>query len=132
MPGRSSNGWLLTLVDGLCSEYGWPLDYVLEELPLAQAFALFTAIRARNATADEAKFTYEDEEMIEELDSELRDADPDAEGGQGPEGAGGAVEASQRAGQGKRRQGGLARHPQHCAQHKRHTSSVARDGRAGK
>jgi hypothetical protein len=31
----------------LAHEYGWPLTYILNELPLAQAFALYAAIAAR-------------------------------------------------------------------------------------
>lgn len=43
----SGLGWCLTLTDRICHEYGWRLDEVMNEIPLAQVFALFAAIAVR-------------------------------------------------------------------------------------
>ena len=56
-------GWALILIDTLCSEYKWTLDYALYELPLAQAFALYAAISARYEVTF-AGPTYAEQELI--------------------------------------------------------------------
>lgn len=42
-------GWWLTLVDMLCSEYGWSLQQAFDT-PLSQALCLRAAIASRNGS----------------------------------------------------------------------------------
>jgi len=58
---------VLTVADALLSEYGWSLDYVLHDLPLQQAFALYAAIAARYGGADSGP-TFEDLDLIDDLE----------------------------------------------------------------
>lgn len=57
---------MLTVVDALLSEYGWSLDYVLFDLPLAQAFALYAAISARYGNEAHAP-TFAEMDLLDEL-----------------------------------------------------------------
>jgi hypothetical protein len=59
------------LVDGLASDYGWPLTYILDELPLCQALACWRAILKRNDPEDGTP-GFEDDEMVDSQDSAMR------------------------------------------------------------
>ena len=50
------------MADALCAEYGWGLEYVLDEIPLRMAFALLEQARRRNSTGEERGMTYWDDE----------------------------------------------------------------------
>ena len=55
----------------LAAECGWSLAYILEELPVCQAFALWRAIVKRNNPEDTSP-GFEDEEMVVNQDSAMR------------------------------------------------------------
>lgn len=58
-------GWWLSLVDLLCSEYGWPLDAVLD-LPVARALCLRAAIAERNGV-ESGGLTYLEIQLLKNL-----------------------------------------------------------------
>jgi hypothetical protein len=62
--GQNGNGlgWLLTLVDSLCSAYGWTLAEVWRT-PLATALVLLTARRLANGAEWAEPDYYEREQM---------------------------------------------------------------------
>lgn len=37
---QSSNGWLLRVMSFCCSQYGWPVEYVCEDVPLVTLMLL--------------------------------------------------------------------------------------------
>jgi hypothetical protein len=58
-------------VGDLATECGWRLDYIMEELPLCQAFALWRAIVKRNNPEDTSP-GFEDDEMVVTQDAAMR------------------------------------------------------------
>lgn len=54
------------MIDTLCHEYGWQLDYVLYQIPLARAFVLYACCNARYGNDPQGP-TYVEEEMINAL-----------------------------------------------------------------
>lgn len=58
-------GWWLSLVDLLCSEYGWTLDAVLA-LPVARALCLRAAIAERNGV-ESGGLTYLEIQLLKNL-----------------------------------------------------------------
>lgn len=59
---------MLTVADAILSEYGWSLDYVLFELPVVQAFALYAAIAARYGN-DQSTPTFDELDLLDDLDA---------------------------------------------------------------
>lgn len=59
--GSSGEDWVSSLVDNIASEYGWPLDRILET-PLAVLFLLCARIRARY-TAKPVSFSNEADKL---------------------------------------------------------------------
>jgi hypothetical protein len=58
-------------VDALASEYGWQLSYILDELPLCQALALWRAAMKRNDPNDKTP-GFEDDDMFDTQGDALR------------------------------------------------------------
>lgn len=54
------------MTDALLSEYGWSLEYVLWQLPLQQALALYAAIAARYGNEQHGP-NYEEMDLLDEL-----------------------------------------------------------------
>lgn len=61
----SGVGWWLTLVDLLCSEYGWRLDAVLD-IAVARALCLRAAIAQRNG-ADSGGLSFLELQLLKNL-----------------------------------------------------------------
>ena len=68
-------GWLLTLVDTLLAEYGGYTLKTVRHIHLGQAFALYAAIGARYDHEPTGP-TYDEAEMIRELEERKKAADP--------------------------------------------------------
>jgi hypothetical protein len=58
-------GWVLNLVDVLCSEYKWDFDFTVWRLPLALVFSFYSAICARYEIAPKGP-TYSEQEVIDQ------------------------------------------------------------------
>ncbi|PTY03896.1 hypothetical protein DB346_03010 [Verrucomicrobia bacterium LW23] len=66
MPETSNGlGWALTLLDTLCSEYGWTAEYVLR-MHIAKAFCLYAACCARHGRPPRGP-KYADMDMLDAL-----------------------------------------------------------------
>lgn len=62
---EKNDGWLLALMSFGCAEFGWPLEYVLDQVSV---LSLLLLLRQKSTSAGKTMMTLADKEQIDSND----------------------------------------------------------------
>lgn len=62
---EKNDGWLLALMSFGCAEFGWPLEYVLDQVSV---LSLLLLLRQKSTNAGKTAVTLADKELIDGCD----------------------------------------------------------------